>query len=86
VGLETAEYKRIVAEQSRILQTDMDKAIESLKVLLPSDDERREAYRIAERLACADRVMADEEQNLLHQIKTVLNLDLIPEATCADKT
>lgn len=84
MGLKTEQYKKIVAEQSRILQTDRDQALRALPSLLSLPEEREEAFRIAGRLACADRQMAPEELELLHQIKGILNIVDEPKGHCAE--
>jgi poly(3-hydroxyalkanoate) synthetase len=66
------ELKRISKEQSRILQTDQDRAIEALSKMLTSSEERAEAIQIAQNVVLADGVLADEEVVLQEKIKRVL--------------
>jgi poly(3-hydroxyalkanoate) synthetase/tellurite resistance protein len=67
-----AELKRISKEQSRILQTDQDRAIEALGNLLNTPEERVEALEIAQKIVMADGVLEKTEKVLQDKIKKVL--------------
>jgi len=67
-------FKKKVKEQSRILQTDQELAIDTLVKLLKTPEERSEAFEIAEKVAMADKVLADEEKVLLEKIKRTLDI------------
>ena len=69
-----ADFKKKVKEQSRILQTDQELAIDTLVELLKTPEERAEAFEIAEKVAMADKVLADEEKVLLDKIKQTLEI------------
>jgi len=73
--IKTSDFKRMVKEQSRILQTDQELAIDTLAGLLETPEERAEAFEIAEKIAMADNVLADEEMALLENIRTTLELN-----------
>ncbi|UCF92416.1 MAG: DUF3141 domain-containing protein [Desulfobacterales bacterium] len=69
-----SDLKQIVKEQSRILQTDKQRALTSLANLLPTPGERRRAVEIARQLILADVVLTPEEAALMAQIEQVLEL------------
>ncbi|MEN6468207.1 MAG: DUF3141 domain-containing protein, partial [Smithella sp.] len=52
--LRPAKFKKIMQEQTAILQADEDKAINALSVLIKDKDDRMEALSIARRLFLAD--------------------------------
>lgn len=64
----------IVKEQSRILQTDFDKALEALPELLVEKKDRERALKLATDIAWADNVMDKAEGALLARMKTILDL------------
>jgi len=70
--LKPSDFRQMVKEQSRILETDKERALASLPKLLPSNDERIEAFEIARNIADADFIMAEEEAVLLEKIKREL--------------
>jgi len=72
--MKPSTFKKMVKEQSRILQTDQELAIDTLVNLLKTPEERAEAFDIAEKVAMADEVLADEEKELLETIKKTLGL------------
>jgi pimeloyl-ACP methyl ester carboxylesterase/tellurite resistance protein len=72
--MKPAKFKKMVKEQSRILQTDQELAIDTLVKLLKTPEERTEAFAIAEKIAMADEILADEEKTLLETIKKTLNI------------
>lgn len=72
--LEPSDFRQMVKEQSRILETDKERALASLPKLLKSDDERIEAFEIARSIADADFILAEEEAVLLEKIKKGLRI------------
>ena len=73
--LPPAQFKKMMREQSAILQADEEKALQSLATLIKNKDDRMEALSIARRLFLADGVYNDEEKALLEKIKKGLGLD-----------
>lgn len=69
------EFKQLTKEQSRILQIDEEKAINTLRWLLPHEDHRKEALDIAEKIAKADFKIVAEEAILLNTLKEILQID-----------
>jgi hypothetical protein len=69
-----ADYKRMVKEQSAILEKDMDMALKTLVTLIPEKTDREEAFEIANSVATADMVLDDDESRLLESIKDILKL------------
>ena len=73
--LRRAEFKKIMHDQTAILQADEDKALNALSVLIKDHDDRLEALSIARRLALADGIYSEEEKTLLEKIKAGLGLN-----------
>lgn len=70
-----ADLKRVTIEQSRILQTDEDQALQALPKLLKSKADRTDAIKLANRVANADsRDLDKKEKKILQTIKKVLEL------------
>ncbi len=69
-----AEFKRILKEQTAILQADEDKAIEALSVLIKNKDDRMEALSIARRLCLVDGVYNDAEKAIIDKLKKGMKL------------
>lgn len=72
--IKPADLKRMVKEQSQILETDMDMALNALPKLLPTPDDRIEAFEIANSIATADMLLAEEEEVLLEKIMKILGV------------
>ena len=72
--LRPSRFKKIMHEQTAILQADEDKAIKALSVLIKDKDDRMEALSIARRLFLADGVYNDDEKIMLEKIKKGLKL------------
>ncbi|OPY85521.1 MAG: Alpha/beta hydrolase family protein [Smithella sp. PtaU1.Bin162] len=72
--LRPAQFKRIMQEQTAILQADEDKALHALSVLIKDKDERMEALSIARRLCLVDGVYTEPEKVMIEKIKKGLNL------------
>ncbi|MEE9914174.1 MAG: TerB family tellurite resistance protein [Deltaproteobacteria bacterium] len=72
--LRPAQFKKIMHEQTAILQADEDRAIHALSVLIKDKDDRMEALSIARRLCLADGVYNDTEKAMLEKIRKGLNL------------
>jgi len=72
--IKPADFKKLVKEQSRILQTDEDRALKALPKLLPNQDQRIEAFDFAKQIAFSDSILADEEKVLLEKIRKILDI------------
>jgi len=72
--LRRAEFKKIMHDQTAILQADEDKALKALSSLIKNRDDRLDALSIARRLALADGVYSEEEKIILEKIKGGLGL------------
>lgn len=72
--LTARELHKIVKEQSRILQTDFDKALEALPALLKDKKDREKALKLANDIALSDHAMKAAEESLLRKMKKILDL------------
>ncbi|HLZ18091.1 MAG TPA: hypothetical protein VKO67_00690, partial [Smithellaceae bacterium] len=72
--LRPSQYKKIMHEQTAILQADEKKALDALSVLIKDKDDRMEALSIARRLCLVDGVYNDAEKEMLEKIKKGLKL------------
>lgn len=72
--LRRAEFKKIMHDQTAILQADEDKALKALSSLIKNRDDRLDALSIARRLTLADGVYSEEEKIILEKIKGGLGL------------
>ena len=72
--LRPAQFKKIMHEQTAILQADEKKALAALSVLIKDKDDRMEALSIARRLCLVDGVYNDAEKEMLDKIKDGLKL------------
>ncbi len=68
------QFKKILHEQTAILQANEGKAISALSVLIKDKDDRMEALSIARRLCLVDGVYNDAEKEMLEKIKKGLKL------------
>ncbi|MDJ0808931.1 MAG: DUF3141 domain-containing protein [Desulfobacterales bacterium] len=72
-ALDLDDLQQIVREQSRIVQTDVDQAIEHLPRLLPRGKDRREALAmIAEAERTIGRPLAPQEDAMIERVRGVL--------------
>ncbi len=69
-----AQFKKIVKEQAGILQTDEDRAIRALSILIPHTEDRMDALGIARRFCLADGCYNKEEEKMIEKIKRGLQL------------
>ncbi len=72
--LRPSQYKKIMHDQTAILQADEKKALDALSVLIKDKDDRMEALSIARRLCLVDGVYNDAEKEMLEKIKKGLKL------------
>jgi hypothetical protein len=68
------ERKRLLKEQSYMVQLDPDRAISSLASLLPSLEERHEAWNMAREIALGDGVIDAKQQMVLDRLSEALEL------------
>lgn len=69
-----SHYRKLVREQSAILEKEGDIALTSLARLLPTHEERVDAFDIAVRIAEGDAAVDADEKTMLHRIRNVLAL------------
>lgn len=67
------QFKQIVREQARILNGVPRKALTSIKQLLTTAEDKKKVYAMAERLAHADTILAENEKGLLEILKRILS-------------
>lgn len=71
------EVKRLVREQSRIIQTDRRRAIETLPTLLPPSPARSELARLLDEVVFENRVVSDpQDRPFLKIVNSVLGMKL----------
>ncbi|MDD3249821.1 MAG: DUF3141 domain-containing protein [Smithellaceae bacterium] len=75
--LSLSQFKKIMREQTAILQADEDRALQSLATLIKNKDDRMEALSITRRLFLADGVYKEEEKVLLEKIRKGLGLKAV---------
>ena len=68
------ERKRLLKEQSYMVQLDPDRAISSLASLLPTLEERREAWNMAKAITLGDGVIDAKQQVVLDRLSQALEL------------
>lgn len=66
------DFKRMVKEQSRILETDPELALSSLQKLLQTPQDRKMGIEIAQKITEADLIVADQEKTVMDTIKNAL--------------
>lgn len=64
--------KKVIREQSRIVQTDEELALQALPKMLVSPEEREEALKMAEEIVWADHELHAEEESRLEHIRELL--------------
>jgi pimeloyl-ACP methyl ester carboxylesterase/uncharacterized tellurite resistance protein B-like protein len=72
--MDTQELRQMIRDQSCILCTDEECALNGLRTLLPTEEERMEAVRIARRMAFADQELSEEEERALERIESALGI------------
>jgi tellurite resistance protein/pimeloyl-ACP methyl ester carboxylesterase len=70
-NISTDELKIITRDQARILQTDFDRAIDALPLLIKTRKERERALIFAQEIALADEIIDDKEQALLERLQAL---------------
>lgn len=70
-NISTDELKIITRDQARILQTDFDRAIDALPLLIKTRKERERALIFAQDIALADEIIDDKEQALLERLQAL---------------
>lgn len=68
------EMRKITREQARILQTDWDKALETLPKLIRSKRDKERAMKFVKDIALADKVIDKKEQGLLDKMESILGV------------
>jgi tellurite resistance protein len=63
------ELKAITRDQARILQTDFNRAIDALPLLIKSRKDRERALIFAQEMAFADEIIDDKEKELLERLQ-----------------
>ncbi|MCU0584138.1 MAG: TerB family tellurite resistance protein, partial [Syntrophales bacterium] len=70
-----AVFRRMVKEQYCILAADEERALESLRGLIPGEHDRDEALAMARRIALADGSYREQEKAMLAKIALGLGID-----------
>lgn len=70
--LKIGDFKQMIREQSCIMSSDPDRAVNALATLIPDRADQAAALDIARQVAMADGVLGAEEENLLGRIGAVL--------------
>ncbi|MEE4355710.1 MAG: DUF3141 domain-containing protein [Desulfococcaceae bacterium] len=73
-NISASTLKKIAREQSRILQTDENRALMALPKLLPNPEDRKKAYELAVDFAHSDDNLADAEKDMLEKLKVILEV------------
>ena len=73
--LSLAERKRLLKEQSHMLELDEDGALRALPKLLATPEERRQAWTIAKQIALGDGVVDDRQRVTLERLSKALALE-----------
>ena len=72
--LDDLALRTLIREQSRVLETDYEKALSTLPILLPEEADRKSVVEIAQCVAMADLDFGDEEKRLLARIMQILKV------------
>ena len=72
-NIRRSDLKVMVKEQARILQTDREKALKALPVLLSDSDDRKKAIAIAGEMLEKDRALTAGEKKILAKIASILS-------------
>ncbi|MBU0993552.1 MAG: DUF3141 domain-containing protein [Proteobacteria bacterium] len=71
--IKRADLKVMVKEQARILQTNQEKALEALPLLLTKKSDRKKAIEIAKEMVGTEEKITAKEQALITKIETILS-------------
>lgn len=69
-----ADFKRMVRTQARILETDQERAIKAMSILISRDADRLETIGLVRRIALADGMYSDREKDMLEKISQALKI------------
>ena len=69
------QIRAAVKEEAFMLRFDQDRALAALPLLLPSEDERREAVEIVRRIGYANGEITPKSEAMLVRIERILGLD-----------
>lgn len=69
-----ADFKRMVRTQARILETDKDRAIKAMSILISREADRMETIGLVRRIALADGMYSDREKDMLEKISQSLKI------------
>lgn len=72
-NLDSDELIQIIPSQAYLLYLDEEQALQGLKELLPSQEDRKQVLDLAHELALADTKLSGRERQYLEQIKNILN-------------
>lgn len=70
-NLSSKELRRLAREQARILQTDKEKALKALAILIRTKKDRDRAMKFAKQIAFADSVLDKKEKQLLKKLEKI---------------
>lgn len=70
--IKRVDLKIMVKEQARILQTNREKALKALPVLLKTASDRQKALRVAKEMVGTEREMTARERSLIETIEAIL--------------
>jgi tellurite resistance protein len=73
-----ADFKRMVRTQARILETDQDRAIKAMAILISREADRLETIGLVRRIALADGMYRDREKDMLEKISQALKIRKTP--------
>jgi tellurite resistance protein len=69
------QMRAAAKEEAFMLRFDEERALAALPLLLPTEDERREAVEIVRRIGYADGEITPESEAMLARIEGILGLD-----------
>ena len=70
--IKRVDLKIMVKEQARILQTNQEKALKALPILLKTTSDRQKALRVAKEMVGTEREMTAREKALIEKIEAIL--------------
>jgi hypothetical protein len=71
-GLTGNEFQEIIRKQACILNSDEEKALKGLEILVPEREDRLAALAVAEKIAMADHEINDEQGRLMERLRDTL--------------
>jgi pimeloyl-ACP methyl ester carboxylesterase/tellurite resistance protein len=74
------DFKRMVRTQARILETNQERAIKAMSILISKDADRMETIGLVRRIALADGIYSDQEKGMLEKISHALKIKKISRA------